>query len=777
MKAYNKLPIQSKLLLLGVLPAAAIALILALYFTSTRLNDMYDLLHKTNQNLAGSIAEASVNSVYTGNTASLASLLNSFHNEPNIISITITDALGSPLAQIHSKKTEPDSAEQPAKIIIHEIQLKSFNSDNDFDNLLMGQSRQSNDIIGYVSVALSYESILQRQHDILLNSFYIAATLLIIIGFITRRISNLLGRPILSLASNVKNIARGDYNLPSIEYQSSDEISVLISGIQDMALVIEHHQKISEQKVSIATQELRLQNDKLFEAQDKLIRASRAKSNFISHISHEIRTPLNGIIGFIEAVKRTQLSEKQQQLIQSSHLSAKNLHIIINEVLDLAQLEAGKMKINRTDFQLKSTIEDTLATLSVLAQANRVNIIYKHDLSAPEFINQDPVKLGQILVNLVGNAIKFSPNSTVNVSLQAQRPKDNYIEICIHDQGIGISDTNIKTLFHEFSQVDQTTNTEGTGLGLVITKHLLDIIEGTITVQSKLGEGTRFCFSIPYKNASQTPLLSKENDEEETFPDLSSVRVLVADDNEINRLLLTHLLETQHAQVTCANDGQQAIDLASQQDFDLLLLDLRMPFKMGNEALYEIRRHSSRRNNTTPAIAVTAHITTGEERANHISAFDGYLVKPIDHAQFFSLIEQLLSQHDSKAPAFTPAPSQQKASLSNKMFDYQRAMKNMNADQQLLTIIIAKFFNELDSQRTSVSASIREGDFLTAAEIVHKIQGSCAYCGMNSLQIAAKKLEINLRDGKTTLVQHDHKKFEYEVSRLINSKDKIMLII
>ena len=777
MKAYNKLPIQSKLLLLGVLPAATIAFILAIYFTTTRLNDMYDLLHKTNQNLAGSIAEASVNSVYTGNVTALTSILKNYHNEPNITSITITDALGTPLAQIHSNEIEPNTTEQSATVIVQEIQLKSFISDNDFDSLLMGRARQSNDIIGYVSITLSYKSILQRQHDILLNSFYIAATLLIIIGFITRRISNLLGKPILGLAGNVKNIARGDYNLNPIEYQSSDEISVLISGIQDMALVIEHHQKISEQKVSIATQELRLQNDKLFDAQDKLIRAGKAKSNFISHISHEIRTPLNGIIGFLEVVKRTRLNDEQQKLIHSAHLSAKNLHIIINEVLDLAQLEAGKMKVNRTDFQLKNIIEDTLATLSVLAQSNGVSINYKHDLEAPEFINQDCVKLGQILVNLVGNAIKFSPNSTVNIVLRAHKPKNNHIEICIHDQGVGISDNNIKKLFHAFSQVDNTTNTEGTGLGLVITKHLLDILNGTISVQSKLGEGTVFCFSIPYLDATQTNQLSQKNHDEEPFPDLSSVRVLVADDNEINRLLLTHLLETQHAQVTCANDGQQAVDLASQQDFDLLLLDLRMPFKMGNEALYEIRRNNNLRNNTTPAIAVTAHITTGEERANHISAFDGYLVKPIDHAEFFSLIEQLLSQHDDKAIPFTPARSQQNNSLSNKMFDYQRAMKNMNEDQQLLTIILTKFFNELDSQRASISSAIREGDLLEAAEVVHKVQGSCAYCGMNSLQIAAKLLEKNLRDRKTTLVQHNHKKFEYEVSRLINSKNKIMLII
>jgi len=776
MKAYNKLPIQSKLLLLGVVPAAAVALILAIYFTTTRLNDMYDLLHKTNENLARSIAEACVQSVYTGNTTELNSIIKSYTNEPNITSITVTDQQGAPLSQIYNSQFNLNSTKPAAQIIVQEIKIKTFESNNDFDNLLIGRARKNDNVIGYVSVALSYESILQRQHDILLNSFYITAMLLIIIGFITRLISNLLGAPILSLASNVKNIAKANYKLNPIEYHSSDEISTLISGIQDMASVIEHHQNNAEKKVRIATQELRLQNNKLFEAQEDLIKAGREKSKFISHISHEIRTPLNGIIGFLEAVKRTPLNKEQQQLIHSSHLSAKNLHIIINEVLNLAQLEAGKMKINRTDFKLEETIKDTLATLSILAESNGVTISYHHDPSTEEYINQDRVKLGQILLNLVGNAIKFSPNSTVIIDLKAHTPQKNHIEISIQDQGTGISNKNISKLFQAFSQFENTSNTQGTGLGLVITKRLLDILNGTISVKSTLGTGSTFCFSIPYFKAKQK-YVSKISHLDEDFPDLATVKVLVADDNEINRLLLTHLLETQHAQVTCANDGQQAVDIASKQDFDLLLLDLRMPFKMGNEALYEIRHQSNQRNSTTPAIAVTAHITSGEERANHISAFDGYLVKPIDHSEFFTLIEQLLNQHNDKLIPFTPEHPSQSNYLSNKMFDYQRAKKNMNADNQLLTIILTKFFDELSIQRSSILADIQKGDFLKAAETTHKVQGSCAYCGMNSLQITTKQLETSLRDKKTTLVQHNYKKVDDEISRLLDSREKVMLII
>lgn len=778
MKAYNKLAIKSKLLLLGVLPAAIVAITLSVYFTTTRLNDLYDLLHQTNQNLATSIAETSVNAVFTGNIEALNTILDSYRDAPNVLSIQITDAIGTTITQAHNPILNPAASSPAAKEIIQPIKLKGVISNNEFDSLFIAKPSKKNEIIGYVSISIAYDSIQRRQQDILLNSFYITLILLIIIGLITQYISNTLAKPIRGLASNVSKISKGRYTLTAIEYESPDEISTLISGIKSMAVVIEDHQKISEHKVQLATQELRLQNDKLFSAQEELIKAARAKSKFVSHISHEIRTPLNGIIGFLEIIKKTALDSEQKKLVHASLLSAKNLHIIINEVLDLAQLEAGKTKINRSDFNLKETVENTLAMLSVLAQGNDVNIEYRHDQNAPELINQDRVKLGQILLNLVGNAIKFSHNSTVTVSLQVDSTKKNQLKICIQDEGIGISERNIKKLFHAFSQVDEGSSSQGTGLGLVITKHLLEVLNGHIQVKSTLGVGSVFCFYLPFSAAKQSALeLSLIDNNNTTLPELGQIKVLVADDNEINRLLLTHLLEEQHAHVSCANDGQQAVDLASKQGFDLMLLDLRMPFKMGNEALHEIRRCHTNLNRDTPAIAITAHITTGEERANHISAFDGYLVKPIDHAELFNLITQLLNEHNPKAMPFIQLHKNNGSINSSKVFDYALASKSMNADHHLMSIILNKFFNELPMQCEFILTDIHQGDFLAAAETVHKVQGSCAYCGTSSLQAVARQLEISLRNKNTTLVHNIHKKFIHEVDRLLSSKPQILHIL
>lgn len=518
-----------------------------------------------------------------------------------------------------------------------------------------------------------------------------------------------------------------------------------------------------------------MQNDKLFEAQDEIIKSAEAKSRFISHVSHEIRTPLNGIIGFLEIIQQTRLNNEQRKLVNASHLSSKNLHTIINEVLDFAQLEAGKVVINKINFHVQQAVQDALLLLSTQAKHNNVTLHYDHDSNLPDFIHQDPVKFGQILMNLIGNAIKFSYSSTVTIFIQIDESEKNQLKVSIRDQGTGISSDNIKQIFKEFSQFERTASEEGTGLGLVITKHILNAINGTISVESTLGEGSTFTFTFPFtkvKNSYNSLTLPVIADR--ALPDLSLINVLVADDNEINRLLLTHLLERQGAHVYCVNDGQQAIDKASIQKFDLMLLDLRMPLKMGNEALFEIRNQPESPNYKTPAIAITAHITSGEEKAFHISSFDGYLIKPIDQTRFFSLVEQLLNEHDYESQPFVPLNKKGEPIISNKSFDYEMAKNSMNADPAFMLIMLTKFFAELPKQRDNISINIQQEKLIDAAEIVHKVHGSAAYCGTPLLKATSKQLEVALRENHTAHIISSHEKLISNINELLALKDSIL---
>ena len=780
MSLLNRFQLQNKLLLLGIIPAAALAVILATYLTSTRLTDMYDLLHKTNENLANSIAESSVNGVFSGDLDALNHVISASINEPDVISINITSKQGITLSYATSKIATPTLISEPSKKITQAIQLQPISRVDEFDvfdSLLVGPSIKTDETIGYVTLTLSYSAIEQRQLDILLNTTYITLLLLFIIGLIARFISATIARPILQLTTDVNNISHGNYISPRNKSTRSnkDEIATLETGVHKMAYQIKEHQQIQEKKIQEATQKLRLQNNKLFSAQAEIVKSAEAKSRFISHISHEIRTPLNGIIGFLEIIQRTKLDNEQVKLINASHLSSKNLHTIINEVLDFAQLEAGKIIINKVDFQLKKTIQDTLLLLSTQAEHNGVTLEYQHDDMAPDFINQDCVKFGQILTNLIGNAIKFSQYSTVTIALKFDPAKNEQFEISVSDQGIGISEENIQQLFKEYSQLDNLTREQGTGLGLVITKQIIDALHGTIDVSSTLGQGSTFSFSLPFTNVKDSySLISQPVSRNAFAPDLTEKNILVADDNEINRMLLSNLLERQHANVTCVNNGQQALDIANREAFDLMLLDLRMPMKMGNEVLFEIRNKPTSPNYKTPAVAITAHITSGEEKAHHISSFDGYLIKPIDQVQFFKLIEQLLNEHDSETLPFVSSQHKTGSGLSNKPFDYEIAKTSMNADPAFMLMMLQKFFSELAKQNASVSKLIKQRNYKEAAEAVHRVHGSAAYCGTPLLKLSSKQFEISLRKADMENIPLAHKQFCSDIETLLQLADTIV---
>ncbi len=773
MKLINKLKLKQKLLLLGILPAATLSIIVAVYLTGARLNEMYELLHKKNQSLALSIAESSINDVFSGNYPALQSQLNAAKNEPDIVALIITDANHKILANASNKQPSKGSL---TKDIIQAIKIKRIRPQDDVDGIFVDESPDTSDsIIGYVILSISYHAIKVRQQRVLLNSLYITLLLLLLIALIAHYMSQVIGKPILDLAKSIEKIKQGDFNVPSSHNGERDEISILASGIYDMAAELQDSRETLEKKVSNATLALRQQNDKLYDAQQEISQSADLKGRLISHISHEIRTPLNGIIGFLKILQSTHLDKKQQRLVDASQVSSTNLQQIINEVLDFSQLQAGKIKIKPLNFNLQENIGNVLQLLSAQAKENGVSLEYQHDVNAPRFIRQDPVKFGQILINLISNAIKFSPNSIVTVSLKVNQPKDKYLEVCVTDHGIGISKENIKLLFNEFIQLDSNTTEPGTGLGLAITKNILNALHGDINVSSTLNKGSIFCFSIPFtpvddKDVRPTAAPNPKDD----FPDLSTVNILVADDNEINRLLLSTLLENQNAHVTLANDGQQAFNKSSSEPFDLMLFDLRMPFMKGDQVLNKIRQLPLNPNYKTPAIAITAHVSSGAEQAAHINAFDGYLIKPIDQAVFFKLVEQLLSEHNTVDKPFYVLNHESSSTPKNEVFSLELAKRSMNNDVELIALLLNKFFMALPEQISATVGYIKIGDYEAAAEVAHKIHGSAAYCGTPRIKLAAKQLEVDLREQEHTRIPLALQSLDDESKKFLNSKEVIL---
>ena len=773
MNPLNRLQLKGKLLVLGVLPAAILAIILAVYFTSSRLTEMYDLFQEKEINLAVALANSSVHGVFSGDKESLTQSISSFVQEKDVLVITITDDQNRQLAQVQkqfSSKSNNDSVITKRPIRINPI------SDSDELGELFFKTDNKSDIIGFVTLQSSLKNINQRENDILLNSLYITLLSLLIIAIIAYRIGKAIGQPILNLTNDVTQIKKGQYKLSPHRFSTHDEISILSLGIRDMAHEIETNQFRQRRKIREATQELEKQNLQLSTAQKSIIKSAEAKSKFISHISHEIRTPLNGIIGFLDFIEQTTLTKEQQKLVNASIISSKNLHQIINDVLDLAQLEAGKVKITKKIFHLKSMMENTLSTLAILATENNAVIDYQHDSALPAYISQDPTKLGQILLNLVSNAIKFSPNSTITVQLKLHDELPDQLDCSVIDKGVGISKQNHKELFKEFSQFESSSYEKGSGLGLSITQKIIAALNGKITVKSSIGKGSTFQFSVPFLSAappiSKSPINGLWNT---AYLSLSGINILVADDNEINRQLLIHLLEKQNATVECANDGKQAYEAAQQKRYDLILLDLRMPFKMGHEVLADIRSSELQLNHSTPAIAITAHVTSGVERANHINNFDGYLVKPIDHNELLHLICQLLNDanYTQKLKADEPS-SQHSSKQSLQVFDLQATLSSMGNNPILVEQIVTKFLTELPTQIQTLKSALAKDDAEQAAEIVHNIHGSAAYCGTTLLKSCSKVLEKSLRNNSTNKIKSEVDNFFNQTTQLITKKDDII---
>ncbi|PCI19003.1 MAG: hybrid sensor histidine kinase/response regulator [Piscirickettsiaceae bacterium] len=778
MNYLNNLQLRGKLLVLGVLPAAILAIVLALYFTNSRLNEVEQLFEEKEKNLAFALAKSSVYGVFSGDKKLLENIIKSVIVESEILSISISDQNNNQLVHISKNKNNQAHSNNDTITISQAIEMEPADNSDEMGSLFFQNSTIKN-VIGRVTIQSSTSAIKQRQNKILLNSLYITFFSLLVIAFIAYNIGKMIERPILRLSKDVMKIKSGEYQLPPLNINSKDEIASLSIGIRDMAHELETNHLQQQKKIREATQELKAQNQRLNTAQNKILKTVEAKSRFISHISHEIRTPLNGIIGFLDLIQQTKLTDEQQKLIAASIISSKNLHQIINEVLDLAQLEAGKVKLNKKNFHLKKTIEDVLSTLSFQAKESNVTIHFLLDDLLPTYIHQDPIKFGQILLNLVNNAIKFSPNSTVTLKVTLLDEAPNQLDCYIIDQGIGISEKNLTELFNDFTQFSNTATNTGSGLGLSITKSIVKAVNGTLSVKSILGKGSTFRFSFPY-----TPVvdsysnISNDSSVKSVACDLSGIHILIADDNDINSELLTHILKKHNASISCTKDGQQTIESTQQIKYDLLLLDLRMPFKMGHEVLHEIRSNKQHLNFSTPAIAITAHVTSGIERANHINNFDGYLVKPIDQIELLNLIQQLLDNPNSSAESFfTPNKNSNIKQQPLALFDYQAALLSMGQDTHLVGMMVDRFISELPQQIQQLKDELTNENKDKAADIVHQIHGSAAYCGTTWLKHSAKILEDDLRSHSLEKDSHVIDDFLQQAHQLIFEKDKILILI
>jgi len=435
-----------------------------------------------------------------------------------------------------------------------------------------------------------------------------------------------------------------------IDYTLAWQLAVLFILFIIGSLYWNRKLSIEITKRKVAQEELFKLNQKLEEATEIAQSANRAKSDFLSNMSHEIRTPMNAILGFAELLDENIEDKKLKSFIKTIRSSGKALLLLINDILDLSKIESGKLELIKKKVNIKKLFDETLNIFKLLAEQKGLQLILDIDKNMPSAILIDQTRLNQILINLIGNAIKFTEKGSINVSVIVNQVYEHTskidLTITVKDSGIGISQKDINRIFNTFEQAENQNIKKygGTGLGLTISKKLTHLMNGSLEIDSQLGEGSSF--EIKLKNIDIASL-SYEDMQDQSSLDYSSIEfdnaiILVVDDIKENRDLIKESFNNTNIEVIEADNGKKAINSVKKQKIDLILMDIRMPIMDG----YTATRHIKEFNNT-PIIALTASIMQNELKELNSGLFDGYLRKPVSKSELFEEISKFLSFKNS----------------------------------------------------------------------------------------------------------------------------------
>jgi hypothetical protein len=521
-------------------------------------------------------------------------------------------------------------------------------------------------------------------------------------------------------------------------------LNISITPIKDENGVVTHYTAIERDVTDRKTNEKELQKQK-----EKAEAANIAKSEFLANMSHELRTPMNGIIGLSDLLMDTTLNAEQKQSVEAINKSSESLLMLLNDILDTSKIEAGEMTLENVPFNLRGLVDDSIKLFKPKIDEKKLDFKFHYSPSVPIGIIGDSNRLQQILMNLIGNALKFTDSGEITLTLS--RTQNNMLKVTIDDTGIGIPEDKLEHIFTKFSQADETTSRRygGTGLGLTICKSLITIMGGEIGVHSIVGQGSSFWFTLPITEAEIQITETNEPSESAHRIDFGNACVMVVDDHPINLMLARKLLKKIGIKrIQIVDNGQEAFEYTQVGMYDAILMDCQMPGMDGFETTKAIRNMHKGQNLHTPIIAMTANAMKGDREKCLAAGMDDYISKPIEPNTLTQTLQKWLQTTEEKMDAEDLSGEDSSSHDLHKTpplnLDELRELFGDDPDDEKM--LFELFFTTAQESVENLQMAINDNDHEKWRKAAHKLKGSAANMRAEPLAKICADAEQNCED-------------------------------